>query len=363
MDGTTITTSVVIIGAGPAGLTAAARLYDFGVDVTLIEKQNEIGGHPTQYHRLFPDFASSSDVICALADGISGVRLLTGTQVTAIDGNAPSFRVTTSDGLRIQAEAILVSTGFNHFDATLKEEYGYGIYDNCITSIGLDAMLKQGKIKTASGSEPKKIAIVHCVGSRDELVGNNFCSRVCCTNAVKQAIEIRQLLPDAHVISLYMDIRVFGRGYEEMYRTAQEDYGVQFLRGRLSEAAEENDGRLMLRFEDTLTARPMRMSVDLLVLAVGMQGNLELADVAGLAVGCDHFYSTADPQLGTNRSQREGIFLAGTATGPKAIMESITDGRAAASEIGAYLHHAGLGVAPALAARNGSQESEIKGVR
>lgn len=134
-----------------------------------------------------------------------------------------------------------------------------------------------------------------------------------------------------------MDIRVFGRGYEELYRTSQEDFGVQFIRGRLSEAAEKNDGSLLLRLEDTLTAKPMRLTVDLLVLMVGMEGNSELAEVAGLNLGCDRFYATAHPQYSNNSSARPGIFLAGTATGPKAIMESITDGRAAAAEMASFL--------------------------
>jgi Heterodisulfide reductase, subunit A and related polyferredoxins len=134
-----------------------------------------------------------------------------------------------------------------------------------------------------------------------------------------------------------MDIRVFGRGYEELYRTSQQEFGVQFLRGRLSEAGEKNDGSLLLRLEDTLTAKPMRLTVDLLVLMVGMEGNSELAEVAGLTLGCDRFYATAHLQYSNNHSARSGIFLAGAATGPKAIMESITDGRSAAAEIASFV--------------------------
>jgi heterodisulfide reductase subunit A len=198
-------------------------------------------------------------------------------------------------------------------------------------------MLKAQSVKTKAGKPPKKVAIIHCVGSRDEKVNNNYCSRVCCTNGIKVAIELKELLPECEVYCLYMDIRVFGRGYEELYRTSQERFGVQFLRGRLSEAGEKPDGSLLLRLEDTLTAKPMRLTVDLLVLLVGMEGNSELADVAGLTMGCDRFYATAHQQYSNNASHREGIFLAGAATGPKAIMESITDGRSAAAEIVSFL--------------------------
>lgn len=328
---------VVVIGGGPAGMAAAGKLQDFGYDVVLIEKKAEVGGHLNKWYKVFPDFTDASEIITNLKQGLGKTRILNNATIIQVSGSAPNFKVTVSTGEEIDAGAILVATGFKHFDAAFKEEYGYGIYDNCITSVELDAMLKAQSVKTRNGKAPKKVAMVHCVGSRDEKVNNNYCSRVCCTNAIKVAIEIKEQNPDCEIYCLYMDIRVFGRGYEELYRTSQEKFGVQFIRGRLSEAGEKNDGSLLLRLEDTLTAKPMRLSVDLLVLMVGMEGNAELAEVAGLSVGCDRFYSTAHQQYSNNASAREGIFLAGTATGPKAIVESITDGRSAAAEIAGFL--------------------------
>jgi heterodisulfide reductase subunit A len=329
--------NVVVIGGGPAGMAAAGKLQELGQNVVLIEKQEEVGGHLNKWFKVFPDFTDASEIVGNLKAGLGKTRIINNATVTEIQGEAPHFQVTASTGERIDADAILVATGFKHFDATFKEEYGYGIYDNCITSVELDAMLKAQSVKTKAGKLPKKVAMVHCVGSRDRQVNNNYCSRVCCTNAVKVAIEIKELVPDCEIYCLYMDIRVFGRGYEELYRTSQENYGVQFIRGRLSEAGEKNDGSLLLRLEDTLTAKPMRLTVDLLVLMVGMEGNSELSDVTGLNVGCDRFYTTAHQQYSNNTSSREGIFLAGTATGPKAIVESITDGRSAAAEIAGFL--------------------------
>lgn len=329
--------NVVVIGGGPAGIAAAGKLQEFGHDVVLIEKKAEVGGHLNKWYKVFPDFTDASEIVANLKAGLGSTRIINNATVTQIEGAAPNFQITVSTGEEIEAAAILVATGFKHFDASFKEEYGYGIYDNCITSVELDAMLKAQSVTTRAGTLPKKVAMIHCVGSRDEKVNNNYCSRVCCTNAIKVAIEIKELVPDCEIYCLYMDIRVFGRGYEELYRTSQEKYGVQFLRGRLSEAGEKKDGSLLLRLEDTLTAKPMRLSVDLLVLMVGMEGNAELADVAGLSVGCDRFYSTAHQQYSNNHSPRTGIFLAGTATGPKAIVESITDGRSAAAEIAGFL--------------------------
>lgn len=333
---------VVVIGGGVAGMAAAARLKDFGYQVVLIEQQSDIGGHVRKWYKVFPDFTDASEIIANLKAELNGIRILTNTTVTHIAGLAPYFAVTTSAGEVIHAAGILVATGFKHFDASFKEEYGYGIYDNCITSIELDAMLKQRVLQTRTGKIPKKMAMIHCVGSRDEKVNNNYCSRVCCTNAIKVAIEVRELIPSCEVYCFYMDIRVFGRGYEELYRRSQEQYGVQFIRGRLSEASEKQDHSLFLKVEDTLTARPMKLSVDLLVLMVGMCGNSDLAEIANLEVGVDRFYTTAHQQYSNNASSRSGIFLAGTATGPKAIVESITDGRSAAAEMAAFLASASV---------------------
>lgn len=330
---------VLVIGGGPAGMAATGKLQEFGYDVILIEKQAEIGGHLNKWYKVFPDFTEASEITAHLKLGLGNTRILYNTTVTEIQGTTPDFLVTVSTGEKLNVAAILIATGFKHFNATLKEEYGYGIYDNCITSVELDAMLKNGKVQTRAGKTPQKVAMIHCVGSRDEKVNNNYCSRVCCTNAIKVAIELKEQNPDCEIYCLYMDIRVFGRGYEELYRTSQEKHGVQFLRGRLSEASEKKDSGLLLRLEDTLTAKPMRLSVDLLVLMVGMEANMELAEIAGLNTGCDRFYATAHLQYSNNASTRPGIFLAGAATGPKAIMESITDGRSAAAEIASFLHN------------------------
>lgn len=329
--------SIVVIGGGVAGMAAAGKLRGFGYDVVLVEKAQELGGNVKNWYKVFPDFTDASEIIGKLKGELDGTRVVKGAMVTSITRSAPNFQVTISTGEVVDAAAILVATGFKPFDASLKEEYGYGIYDNSITSIELDAMLKHHRVQTASGQTPKKVAMIHCVGSRDEKVNNNYCSRVCCTNTINQAMEIKQQIPDCDIYCLYMDIRVFGRGYEELYRTSQEKYDIQFIRGRLSEASEKPDSNLLLRVEDTLIGKPMRLTVDMLVLMVGMVGNSELSAIAGLNVGCDNFYRTAHQQYSNNASERLGIFLAGTATGPKAIVESITDGRSAAAEIAAFI--------------------------
>ena len=156
----------------------------------------------------------------------------------------------------ITANAVLLTTGFDIFDAGRKEEYGYGIYDNVITSVELEEAFKSGMpLQTVQGGTPSRIGFIHCVGSRDEKAGNMHCSKVCCVTAVKQAIEVKEMFPSAEVFLFYMDLRMFGRHFEELYKEAQQKYGIQFIRARLSEAFENPDGTLQIRIEDTLAGQ------------------------------------------------------------------------------------------------------------
>ncbi len=127
---------------------------------------------------------------------------------------------------------------------------------------------------------PRRIALLHCVGSRDEKVCQRHCSKVCCITGVKQAIELKKMFPEADVFNFYMDIRMFGAGYEELYREAQQSYNIHFVRGRISEASPMINGRIQIKAEDTLTGRPLRMSIDMLVLLAGMRANDDNAALA-----------------------------------------------------------------------------------
>ena len=232
------------------------------------------------------------------------------------------------------------ASGFTLFDASIKEEYGYGIYDNVFTTVDIERMLNEGRVAKADGSRPRRIAFLHCVGSRDEKVCQQHCSKVCCITGVKQAMEMRQMFPEADVFNFYMDIRMFGPGYEEMYREAQQKYNIHFIRGRISEASPMIDGRVQIKAEDTLTGRPLRMSVDMLILIVGMRANDDnaaFAQGAGLNRAPSGFMAPRDMFLGNVKSNVEGIFYAGTVTAPKNIGESLNEGTAAADAAARYV--------------------------
>jgi heterodisulfide reductase subunit A len=171
-------------------------------------------------------------------------------------------------------------------------------------------------------------------------MGNLYCSKLCCVTAVKQAIEIREHLPSAKVFCFYMDMRMGGAYYEELYREAQEEWGVNFIRGKVSEVSESINNRLVIKSEDTLAGKPLKMQVDMLVLMAGMEmseGGLRLADSSGLKRGDNRFFAPADHHFGSNKSNLKGIYYAGTCTMPMNITETISHARAAVLDVVEYL--------------------------
>jgi heterodisulfide reductase subunit A len=334
---------VVIIGGGVAGIEAAGTLADQGHKVSVIEKQEELGGHITGWHALFPDRRPAREVTDYLKRRIhhDNISIITKATVASIHHHGHALKLDVSDGTSMNADAVIVATGFDLFDARRKEEYGYGIYENVITSAELEVMFTEKKVLTSDGRVPSRIGFVHCVGSRDEKVSNFHCSKVCCVTAVKQAIEIREILPDCEVFCFYMDMRMFGPFYEELYRESQEKYNVNYIRGKVSEAASTINGRISVRVEDTLAGRPLKMEVDMLVLMVGMEmartGTL-LAEASGLSTGVNRFLKSADHHYGSNGSEQKGIFYAGTCTSPMNITDTISHARAAAIETMNYLN-------------------------
>lgn len=330
---------VIVVGGGVAGMQAAISLKEFGAEPVIIEKSEGLGGKVADWYKLFPTFTPSGNVVEPLKQKVGdyGIEVMAGTEVETVTESG----VTLKSGERIDAAATIICSGFDLFDARRKEEYGYGIYDNVFTSTDIERMFREGSIRTASGAEPKKIAFLHCVGSRDEKVGAHHCSKVCCITGVKQAMEVKEMLPSAQIYNFYMDIRMFGPGYEELYREAQLKYNINFIRGRISEASQTIDGRVQIKAEDTLVGRPLKMTVDMLVLIIGMKGgagNRQFASEGGLTIAPNGFMAPLDPFAGNVNSQKDGVFYAGTVTAPKNIGESINEGIAAAAKVAEYLN-------------------------
>lgn len=333
---------VLVIGGGVAGTETSVKLSEMGYQVTIVEQSDKLGGKLNQWDRLFPNQQPAKDLLQTLKKSLNqNIKPFYNTTVSHIKKENNDFIATLSDGQNINANALVLSTGFDIFNARKKEEYGYGIYDNVITSADLEKIFREEqKITTSSGEKPKRVGIIHCVGSRDEKVGNTYCSQVCCITAVKQAIEIKEQLPETDVFCFYMDLRMFGRHFEEIYKKAQIEYGIQFIRGRLSESFENPDGSVMLKAEDTLLNKPLKINVDLVVLMVGMEPSKSLASLINdlnVETGSDGFFAQADMHYASVKTSSSGVFVAGACTGPKTMEATLNEARSAALEVAKYL--------------------------
>lgn len=332
---------IIIIGGGPAGQEAAYHLALQEYSVTLFEKEHDTGGHLNKVVKLFPDFGDADALRKELSDRLinPNIELKKGTNITELFKEGEKWVVKSDGDSACYGDAVLLATGFTPFDATRKEELGYGIYDNVITSVDFESMLNTGKIVNYEGKIPQRIAFLNCVGSRDEKVGNPYCSRACCINAVKLAVCYKKLLPDAEAYCFYIDMRMTGQQYEELYRTSQEKYGVTYIRGRISEAAATFDNRIQLKAEDTLAGLPLKMTVDMLVLMVGMEASESTTKLAtqNNIKGDYGFAASLGLNGHDNQTTKEGLFVAGTCKRPLTLQETIADAGSAAIQIMNYL--------------------------
>ena len=300
--------NVLIIGGGPAGLEASANLQRLGYNVLLVEHSNTLGGHLGKWDRLFPSGTPASGALDKLLGSMDGVKCFTDTEIQSINRLGKSYNVILSNGITVLADAVLVQ----YFKT------------------GLDARI----------NAPRKIGFVHCVGSRDEKSGCRSCSKVCCATAVKQACEMKAAFPDAQIYCFYMDLRMFGRHYEDMYLEAQRDYGIRFIRGRVAEVSENIDGSLSVKAEDTVSSKPLKVSLDLLVLMAGMRPSVSgqrIGSLLGMQNEKDGYFEVLSEITSQQRSPIPGIFLAGAATGPKTLPDTLADARGAATQIDKYL--------------------------
>src|SRR3990172_997652 len=244
--------------------------------------------------------------------------------------------------IQLQVGSVILATGFDAFDATRIPQYGYGRLSNVFTSVELERMLNAsgptaGKILMRDGNgHPESVAIIHCVGSRDENY-HEYCSRVCCMYSLKFAHLVRERLPEAEVYNFYIDIRAAGKRYEEFYHRVMKE-GANFIRGKVAEVTDiartpEEEGKLVVQVYDTLAGMQRRIPVDMVVLSLGMEARHDALKVAQLfGLGCDFsgFFTERHPKLDPVLTMVEGIFIAGACQGPMAIPESVAQAAAAA---------------------------------
>ena len=257
-----------------------------------------------------------------------------------------------AENIDISVDSIVVATGYDIFDATRKPVFGYGKYENVVTSLEMERIVDHIVEKDPPRKVGKRVAFVQCVGSRDVQLGNEYCSRVCCMYSIKLASLLKQAKPKTDIYIFYTDIRAFGKGYEEYYKRSQE-MGIKFIRGKPSHFTEDKETKqVILTVEDTLSREIIETEFDLVVLANGMELSKSsdvIADSLKLAKSDDGFFKEAHPKYKPVDTLVEGVFLAGTAQGPKDIPDTVTQASAAAARVIATLAQKEVPLDPVLA--------------
>jgi len=243
----------------------------------------------------------------------------------------------------IEVGAVILATGFQPFDPTVVEEFGYGQIPDVITSLELERLVNPegpsgGKlVRPSTGKPPRNIVFVPCVGSRSHRFNRPYCSRVCCTAAVKEVMQVKQQLPDCDAYVFYTDMRVFGKGQEELYVRAAAEYKINFIRGTIGEVVHDPVSDILtVRAEDTLVRRMLEFEVDLVVLMIGMDAepsNVELSRMFKTPLDENGFFLEQHPKLAPSSTASKGVFLAGVSQGPKDIADSVAHAGLAASKV------------------------------
>jgi len=246
-----------------------------------------------------------------------------------------------AETISLEAASIVLATGFDLTPLGTKSQYGSGTLANVIDPLMMERFLAPtgpyGRVlRPGDGKEPTSIAYIQCAGSRDETLGITYCSRVCCMYAIKQAMLLNGALPLADITIYYMDIRTFGKGYEQFYQNAKA-MGVEFVRSKVASIREDSDHNPIVKFEQTETGEIVERTHDLVVLSQGIVPANSCGSGYGISLGADGFVSIPAPDASPCITDRPGIFVTGTAMGPMDIVDSIVSASAAASEASAYI--------------------------
>ena len=348
-----LNTGVLVVGGGVAGLSAALSLADQGLAVTLVEKTERLGGNALDAHYTLKgsEVAPLIDRLVTRTDGHEQINVLRRAELTSLKGTWGRFESvigtpgpeprTREDGeasgagappcgVTVEHGAVVFATGGREAQP---EEYLYGQNDHVVTQRQFERMLAQGERDT-----PACVVMIQCVGSRDE--NRPYCSRVCCTQAVKNALKLKDIKPEAQVYVLYRDMRTYG--FYETYYQAARDKGVVFVRyaPEAKPTVSSRNGALDVRFLDELVGEMITVDADLLVLSTGIATNVDnaaLAQAAGLDLNADGFFAEANPKSAPLDAVDRGKYICGLGHSPQHIGEAICQGRAAGARAAALL--------------------------
>jgi heterodisulfide reductase subunit A len=335
-----VETTALVIGGGISGITSALCLANQGFKVYLVEKEPEIGGMLRKIYKLYPTGEEASRVIEASTNAVmdhKGVTVLTATVVKNVDGYIGNFEVTVSRNgqeSKFKAGTVIIATGATEFRPS--NMYGYDKYDRVLTQVDLEQVLQGGKAAMDRYFKPQKVAMIQCVGSREEKPPRTYCSRLCCMVAVKNAMLIKEWYPDSEVYIIYQDMQTYGKDYEDHHRKAREA-GIRFINYTKENPPQVTplpDDRLKVTAYHALLGQKNEIDCDLVVLStplVQQESAKDLSKILKVPLGQDEFFLEAHVKLRPVDFATDGIFVCGTAHGPKDIGESISQAYAVSS--------------------------------
>jgi len=386
---------VMVIGGGIAGLTAAWELAGLGAQVALVEKGDFLGGNAIQYACKATDECRQCGA-CAVESMLKNVvnepaiSVYLATEVAGIDKNG-NFKIglkksdaardtkacksgytanptgcaavkgyslnnakyyladgslnpeTTGSADTLEVDAVVVATGFTPFDPSIKSTYRYTELENVVSGMDIEAGKRATGtvLRPSDGKPPKKVAFIQCVGSRDERLGNLWCSQVCCPYALRTAQSMKYKDPELDITVFYMDIQNTGNDFPVFYQQCKDE--MKFVRNIPVDMYKTDDDRIRTRYMAAEgNSEAVEDVFDLVVLSVGIMpgaDNASLSETIGAPLNDDGFFACAD-KLNRALTGQEGIFVAGTASGPKTIAESIVHAGQSAGEVMKYLGRA-----------------------
>jgi len=321
----------VIIGGGPAGMQTALSMADAGQDVTLIERQDKLGGKLNRLNTLFPsdiDAREFARKISHQIDEQENITVMTSTEVEDIEGYIGNYEIKLDSGEVIESDTIVLTTGFQEIDP--EGFYGYEDNDKVMTQLELDESLVDDSL-----DEPENVVFINCVGAMEE--ERPWCCRVGCGNSLKNAKAVKERYPDSNVYILYKDMRVFGKNEEEYYADVQEKDGVIFIRYSSEDKPEisEEEDKIHVKVHDNLLDEDIEIDSDYLILAMQLEGDpstSELKKMLKLSSDPSGFFMEAHAKLKPLEFPSEGVYLAGGAHYPKNISDTLSQADGAASK-------------------------------
>jgi heterodisulfide reductase subunit A len=340
--------TTLVIGGGVSGMNAATEIADAGRDVYMVERTGRLGGIAAQVDLSYPFMTSMDEMLEPLIYKVRNhphIKVFLESEIKEISGYVGNFETTVYSGnngeTHLKFGNVVIATGLKPFDPSNIEEYAYKKYPDVITSLEFESILKKGEITTKKGKDPKHVAIIHCVGSRNQKY-HEYCSHTCCMTALKYANQIKSELPDSHIYEIYSDMRTFGKGCEELY-TRSSRKNIKFFMfdpenglPKIVNGSSHNHCELLIELDEKMSGKKIGIPVDMVILMVAMEAHedtREISHAAGVSMCGNHFYMEKHPKLDPVATTTSGVYIVGSCQGPKDIPDSVAQARAAAARI------------------------------